>query len=136
MEHLDASHSLQSAILSGDRQAVEAGARARAEQARDEQTTNLRNQGPTHVGRAQRGAEDAAAEAASTTTPWHADLRQLLNQAQGALPQGRLPPGSAREEHLDRLIRTLDARQRDEEGAGRGTMPAPEGRTSVNGDQA
>eukprot|EP00959_Pyramimonas_sp_CCMP1952_P073475 1535787-Pyramimonas_sp.AAC.1 len=43
----------------------------------------------------------------------------MLNRASFATPQGRLPAGNAREGLLDRLMRTLDARQRDEEEAGR-----------------
>eukprot|EP00959_Pyramimonas_sp_CCMP1952_P394108 8257730-Pyramimonas_sp.AAC.1 len=75
MLHLDANGSLQTAILSGDRQAVEAGARLRAEQAMNEQRSNPRNHWPTHEERVRPGAEAATAGAASTTTPWHADIR-------------------------------------------------------------
>eukprot|EP00959_Pyramimonas_sp_CCMP1952_P090366 1891546-Pyramimonas_sp.AAC.1 len=81
MLHLDANGSLQTAILSGDRQAVEDGARLRAEQARTEQRSNPRHHWPTYEERARPGAEAATAEAANTTTPWHADIRQLLNRA-------------------------------------------------------
>eukprot|EP00959_Pyramimonas_sp_CCMP1952_P309270 6472282-Pyramimonas_sp.AAC.1 len=64
MLHLDANGFLQTAILSGDRQAVEAGARVRAQLASTELRPNPRNHGSASEGRARPGTEAATVEAA------------------------------------------------------------------------
>ena len=135
MDEIDPDRSLQESVLSGDREAVEAGRRARTER-------EGRAVPPARGGRPNAepppGAHTGGADPARTgPAAWHADLLRILGRAHDVRAgAGRPAPGNTRERYLDNTIRDLDARQRQREGRGPPILVVPDESSSLNGDQA